>query len=88
MRYRERRLYWPAQDRLPKRTLGDRTGENAVLARLSVEYFDTRVYLSQTGQLHMEAAAQALGRLEPADRPERDDNPARKRCTWDGDIRN
>jgi asparaginyl-tRNA synthetase len=28
-----------------------------------VDYFDTRVYLSQTGQLHMEAAAQALGRV-------------------------
>ena len=27
-----------------------------------VEYFDSTVYLSQTGQLHMEAAAQALGR--------------------------
>jgi len=28
-----------------------------------VEYFDTRVGLAQTGQLHMEAAAQALGRV-------------------------
>jgi len=28
-----------------------------------VEYFDAKVYLSQTGQLHMEAAAQALGRV-------------------------
>ena len=28
-----------------------------------VEYYDTQVYLSQTGQLHMEAAAQALGRV-------------------------
>ncbi len=28
-----------------------------------VEYFDSKVYLSQTGQLHMEAAAQALGRV-------------------------
>ncbi len=28
-----------------------------------VEYFDQKVYLSQTGQLHMEAAAQALGRV-------------------------
>jgi asparaginyl-tRNA synthetase len=28
-----------------------------------VEYFGQRVYLSQTGQLHMEAAAQALGKV-------------------------
>ena len=28
-----------------------------------VEYFDQKVYLSQTGQLHMEAAAQALGKV-------------------------
>ena len=28
-----------------------------------VEYFGSTVYLSQTGQLHMEAAAQALGRV-------------------------
>ncbi len=28
-----------------------------------VEYFDETVYLSQTGQLHMEAAAQALGKV-------------------------
>jgi len=28
-----------------------------------VEYFDDRVYLSQTGQLHMEAAAQAHGKV-------------------------
>jgi len=28
-----------------------------------VEYYDTQLYLSQTGQLHMEAAAQALGRV-------------------------
>ena len=28
-----------------------------------VEYYDQQVYLSQTGQLHMEAAAQALGRV-------------------------
>jgi asparaginyl-tRNA synthetase len=28
-----------------------------------VEYFDQKVYLSQTGQLHVEAAAQALGRV-------------------------
>lgn len=28
-----------------------------------VEYYDDQVYLSQTGQLHMEAAAQALGRV-------------------------
>ena len=28
-----------------------------------VEYFEDRVYLSQTGQLHMEAAAQALGQV-------------------------
>ncbi len=28
-----------------------------------VEYFDRTVYLSQTGQLHMEAAAQALGKV-------------------------
>ena len=28
-----------------------------------VQYFDSQVFLSQTGQLHMEAAAQALGRV-------------------------
>ncbi|MHC5012243.1 MAG: asparagine--tRNA ligase [Planctomycetota bacterium] len=28
-----------------------------------VDYFDRRAFLSQTGQLHMEAAAQALGRV-------------------------
>ena len=28
-----------------------------------VEYFDTKLYLSQTGQLHMEAAAQGLGHV-------------------------